>query len=550
MKKLKLTAIITSVLLAFSLATTGCDLITGGNKPGNSGESSGEDNGSGTGGSEINISVGNFEPGLSSIEQAANMAVGWNLGNTLDAPTETGWGMPKTTEAMIKAVHAAGFKTIRIPVSWSSHVSGDDYTIDEKWMARVKEVVDWAIDDGMCVIINIHHDNQTASAIKSKAGFAISTDEAIQTKSKAYIASIWNQVGKTFKDYGDNLVFEVLNEPRCVGENTEWWTNSAETIAVVTDYEQTAVNTIRATGGKNKTRYIMVPGYAASGSDSSMLKLYKMPKDTSVNDKLILSTHAYSPYQFAMSDMTDTTFDAADEKSLDSIFAYLKSAYIDKGIGVVMGEASASDKNNTDERLKWTKYYFGKAKECGIPVVLWDNMVIYPVGNDAGERHGYFNRNQCTWYFPTIMEVMMKTVYGDDFESSSTPESTPEPEDNSTEKKLLSDSVDLNSWSGKIIIGASEVAKIGAGSKLEITTSPSADGLDYYQIKLCDGNWKQISPKGTIVSATIKNDLIELNQNTGIISYTFTSAEANTIKESGFTIMGCGISIDKMILIF
>ena len=133
--------------------------------------------------------------------------------------------------------------------------------------------------------------------------------------------------------------------------------------------------------------------------------------------------------------------------------------------------------------------------------------------------------------------------------TSNAPAETPA-EDNSTETKLLTDSIDLNSWSEKIIIGSSEVEKIAAGSKLEITTSPSADGLDYYQIKLSDGSWGAISPKGTIVGAKIENGLIVLNQNTGIISYTFTSDEAKKIKDKGFVIQGCGVTINKIILVY
>lgn len=402
MKKLRL--LLNSLILSLAFVATGCNF------------------GANNADLNFNIEVGPFVPGKTSVEQAANMAVGWNLGNTLDAlPNETSWGMPLTTKDMIKAVHSAGFKTIRIPVSWGNHVSGSDYIIDSTWLNRVKTIVDWAIEEEMCVIINIHHDNVSISDIKTKPGFALSGDKAIQDKSKKFITSIWTQVGTTFKNYGDNLVFEVLNEPRDIGgqwKGNEWWTRDKEMIAVITDYEQAAVDAIRAVGEKNANRYIMVPGYAASGSDSGLLALYTMPKDPTVSDKLILSAHAYSPYQFAMDSLSDTTFDASDENEIKNIFNYLKSNYVNKGIGVVMGEASASDKNNTNERIKWFKYYFGKAKECAIPVVLWDNMVLYKNSRDPAESHGYFNRKQCTWYFPEIMEVMMETVYGENYKKN------------------------------------------------------------------------------------------------------------------------------------
>ena len=387
--------------------------------------------------------VGDFEVATTSVQMARNMAIGWNLGNTLDATsdwtdnngvfhselkgieTEECWGMPKTTEAMITAIKNAGFKTIRIPVSWHNHITDTtNYTIDSAWMARVKEIVDWAYNKNMCVIINIHHDNLSISDINGHIGFALSDNTAIQTQSKKYIEKIWTQIATTFASYDNRLVFEVLNEPRDVGgefKGNEWWTNNQEMINIITAYEQVGINAIRSVAG-NKNRFIMVPGYAASGSDSGMLALYKLPTDTAT-DKLLLSTHAYSPYAFAMYDSNhsedDTVFDNTDKASLDAIFKYLKENYTDKGIGVVMGEASATDKENLSDRIAWATYYFTKAKEAGIPVVLWDNMVTEANEDkkniNIGERHGYYDRNANTWYFPDMIQAMMKAVYGDNY---------------------------------------------------------------------------------------------------------------------------------------
>ncbi len=385
------------------------------------------------------VDMGAFEPGNTSVEMAANMAIGWNLGNTLDATgdwtdngvfhselkgleTETGWGMPKTTEAMITAVKAAGFKTIRIPVSWHNHITDKtNYTIDSAWMARVKTVVDWAYNMGMCVIINIHHDNLKESQLAGNFGFALSYDTTLQNQSKAYIEKVWIQIATTFKEYDNKLVFEVLNEPRDIdGElaGNEWWCGQKAIMDIITSYEQVGINAIRSVAG-NENRFVMVPGYAASGSDSSMLALYTMPTDTA-QDKLLLSTHAYSPYEFALKgDYKDVEFDSEDSASLTSLFNYLKTNYTNKGIGVVMGEASATDKENTNERVKWASSYFSKAREAGVSVVLWDNMVTCANENknniNIGERHGYYNRKSNSWYFPSIIEAMMKAVYGDNY---------------------------------------------------------------------------------------------------------------------------------------
>ncbi len=383
-------------------------------------------------------SISEITSATTSVEMARKMTIGWNLGNTLDAhgdwtddegvfhsdfkpyedgsDTETVWSMPKTTEAMISDVKAKGFKTIRIPVSWHNHIKDANYTIDPDWMARVKEVVDWAYNKDMYVIINIHHDNLSQSQLEDNTnyGFALSYDKAIQNKSKTYISKVWTQIATTFASYDEKLVFEVLNEPRDInGEVTgnEWWTTDKNIVAVITEYEQAGIDSIRKVDG-NKNRFLMVPGYAAAGSADAILNLYTMPKD-SATDRLILSTHAYSPNNFALAENGSAEFTEAEKGDLDYIFGFLKRDYVDKGIGVVMGEASATDRNNTAARIEWATYYFSKAKEASIPIILWDNMVTvdYKGTLGSGENHGYYDRNNRTWFYPEIIQAMVDATY-------------------------------------------------------------------------------------------------------------------------------------------
>ncbi|MCQ2591462.1 MAG: cellulase family glycosylhydrolase [Treponema sp.] len=368
---------------------------------------------------------------IASVDFTKDLIVGWNLGNAFDASNNgdwaysTGLGMEynwlphkqPTSRKLIKAVKAAGFNTIRIPVSWHNHMSKTDanYKIDSKWMNRVKEVVDWAIAEDMYVIINIHHDNQSESDIKSNPGFCISTDASIQKESKAYIQKVWEQIADTFNDdYNEKLIFELLNEPRCVGTDMEWgfWggnAGKAKTYCdVITAYEQVALDTIRASEGFNAYRFVMTPGYAAS---PDFLSSYTMPVDT-VDDKLLLSVHAYTPGDFALEgEKSDYDSNKAYiENSINSVFNNLSNNYVKNGIGVVLGEASASDKKNLSSREKWTKYFFTKAVNAGVPVVLWDNEVTAADNGAGGENHGYFNRATATQYFPTIIETMMNIV--------------------------------------------------------------------------------------------------------------------------------------------
>lgn len=356
------------------------------------------------------------------IVKKLKLGNGWNLGNTLDAntngtknnlglSTETSWGMPGTTQVMIKAISAKGFKTIRIPVSWHNHITDLNYTIDSEWLARVKKVVDWSINSGLTVIINIHHDNLSEAEMSSTYGFCVPEDanSPLKTRSISYIKAVWNQVASYFKNYDENLVFEVLNEPRCIEKSYEWSTNGydskvAAANKIIMEYEKAALDTIRATGGKNASRYVMVPPYAAN---PDMRNGWSLPSD-SASGKLIVSVHAYNPYEFCMKDMSVTVFNSSHKGSIGYLFSSLGTDYVSKGIPVVMGEASASDKNNTAERKKWVEYYYAKAKALGIPVILWDNMVVWPNGDDAGERHGWFNRKDLTWYYPELVDLMVK----------------------------------------------------------------------------------------------------------------------------------------------
>lgn len=532
---------------------------------------------SNTEGNKLTYDSGDFVINTSgtSADFAANMGMGWNLGNTLDATsdsgktnvglnTETYWGMPTTTQAMIKAVKAAGFKTIRIPVSWHNHITDSSYTIDSSWMARVKTIVDWAIDEGMCVIINIHHDNMSVSQLSSNYGFALSTDSSVQETSKAFLSAVWTQIATTFAEYNEALVFEVLNEPRDIGGEVwgnEWWCNNSQAYDCIKDYEETCIAAIRAVE-ENESRYLMVPGYAASASDSTELGCYTMPSDTIAANgtkKLILSGHAYSPYNFAMSDSTDTTFDSEDASSLTSLFDYLNTNYISKGIGVVMGEASASDKNNTAERVKWAKDYYAKATAIKIPVVLWDNMVTVANGGtiDSGECHGYFNRNDLTWYFPSIIKAMGSEVYEDYAEkvtiTNESDEDNDDDEDDENQLVILSESDTpqvLDNWEYNWEILSWYFNDATDESYLTFTTSENSTSSEYCNLKLQAADWTDVFTAGTVTGASVGENVLIPNSAAGTIIYKPTADEWSVIKEKGLIVYGYGLTINKLVLTY
>ena len=486
----------------------------------------------------VTITTENFVPAETSVEMAKNMAIGWNLGNTLDATSgsglgsETSWGQPTTTKAMLAGVRKAGFKTIRIPVSWANHTSGSDYTIDSAWMNRVKTVVDWALDEGFCVILNDHHDNYAES--KLNKGYALSKKSAVQDKSKAFLSSVWKQIATTFADYDNRLVFEVLNEPRDIdGEvgNNEWWTNDKALLNVITDYEQVCINQIRSVKG-NENRFIMAPSYAAT-SDTSIISLFTLPTD-SAKDRLILSVHAYSPYSFAMEDPKNPglkTFTSSHKNELDSLFAWLNTNYVKKGIGVVIGETGATNKNNLSDRIAWANAFFAGAYKYGIPAVLWDNGVWQVTGTDYDEHYGYYNRSSQTWYFPSLIEAMMKAVYGDSIsidnngdDNNTTTTDTPEtPDDNngtSTDNPSDTPKGDYVILENKnyTVSGYSNFALDSAvdltgykylKSEVQLITAEDADKRQIL-LQFFNSSWKSIGDAKTIsVSATIYTEILD-----------------------------------------
>lgn len=357
-----------------------------------------------------------------------DMGLGWNLGNSLDATggsgldTETSWSNPKTTQALIDKVKSLGFNTVRVPVSWGKHVSGDNYTIDSAWLARVKEVVDYCYKNDMYVILNIHHDTKS-SASASGAGYY--PRSSAYSSSEKFVTSVWSQVAEYFKDYDYHLIFETLNEPRLIGTGCEWWFDKwnipsevKDAIECINKLNQKAVDTIRDTGSNNRGRLIMCPGYDAS-IDGATVSGFKLPTDISGNkNRIAVSVHAYSPYNFAMnidtSNGATSTYSSYIKDELKNLFSTLKSNFRDKGIPVVIGEFGSTDKNNTAERVKWATDYTALAKKNKIPCVLWDNNAFAVYNGSSivlnSEYHGYINRKNNTVTSPAkdVIEALMK----------------------------------------------------------------------------------------------------------------------------------------------
>ena len=361
--------------------------------------------------------------GNTASEIAGMMTTGWNLGNTFDATggsnkgnsldAETSWGQPETTQEMITAVRKAGFNTIRIPVSWGKHSNfkqdPENFTINEEWMARVKEVVDYCYNEDLFVILNIHHDNNSGNII-----YTLKDDN----KSELFIKGVWRQIAETFKDYDQHLVFEIMNEPRLVGTSYEWYFNPDDVPAdvipaleMLNKFNQIGVNEIRGNGSaENKDRVIMCPGYAAC-KEGCMTSYFQMPTDETPN-RLALSLHAYRPYELCLGN-SYMWYDSYKSQ----IKTYFKDVYekfiVGMGVPVIIGEESCSARFdgseyfNQEDRLKWVEAYYSVTKEYGMPAILWDNNVFR---DNKGEAHGHFNRKELTWYDQEFIQKIMDVL--------------------------------------------------------------------------------------------------------------------------------------------
>lgn len=330
------------------------------------------------------------------IKLCKDITIGWNLGNSLDATgwgagSETSWGNPVTTKALILKVKEAGFDAVRIPTTWYNHVDSD-FNIDESWLDRVQEVVDYAYDEGMYVILNLHHENW---------------NEPYESNLKAAsnkMKKLWTQIANRFEKYGERLIFEGMNEPRWTNTQYEWNGGNAEGWRIVNELNKVFVKAVRATGGNNCYRALMVPTYAAS---ASALDGFTVPTD----DSIIVSIHAYSPYNFAMNANGTTTFDADNTDwnntgELVWLANKLYDDFISKGVGVIIGECGTVNKNNLSARLNWAGYFPKVFGEKGIPIFLWDNNAY----GSGAETFGMLHRNTLTWEYPDYIKKLVNTA--------------------------------------------------------------------------------------------------------------------------------------------
>ncbi len=337
-----------------------------------------------------------------------NMLIGWNLGNSLDATGdwipqsaggavekyETAWNNPVTPSTLMPKLKKLGFQAVRVPITWNHHFD-EEGNIDAEWMARVKEIVDWAMDADLYCIINIHHDTGADGWLRATT--------ANYEKNNVIFAKLWEQIATEFKDYPDSLVFEGFNE--MLDEKPEWNNPNTESAEVINLYNQLFVDTVRATGGNNETRNLVCCTYAAA-TTSPAIYGFKMPED-SAQDHLIAEVHFYAPYEFITEEGVTWTKPIKEysdyvEKQIDDVFSRLSKRYTSKNVPLIIGEFACDDKDNTEDRIKWYTHVIEKANEIDATCFLWDN--------GKGFCMGHIDRVGDEDPFPQIIEACVETA--------------------------------------------------------------------------------------------------------------------------------------------
>lgn len=349
---------------------------------------------------------------ITSQQLVEDMTFGWNLGNTLDVcqadrdgdgkinehveagekVDETLWGNPKATKELFTSLKKNGVNAVRIPVTWRDHMDSNG-NIDREWMDRVQQVVDYAYSQGMYVIINVHHDG--GGDPKFGAWIIEESQKDYNTFLKKY-KNVWKQIAERFKNYSDYLIFESMNE---VGFDTLYNKNKADAYNLINKINQDFVDIIRATGGNNAKRHLLIAGYYTD-IERTCDSLYKMPDDKA--GRCILSVHYYTPWDFCTCDIKHTWGTNSEVWQMETLIGKMKKNFVDKGIPVIIGEYAASG-SDLSSCIFFIEKLNKLCSDYGIATFIWD----------SGRQ---VNRKTYKWRTPQYLEALKRATSGKDYE--------------------------------------------------------------------------------------------------------------------------------------
>ena len=478
-----------------------------------------------------------------------NVVMGWNLGNSLEAEgTETSWGNPATTADMIKAIKGEGFNAVRIPVRWGQHCDMSTMTIDEKWLSRVKEIVDWCLAEDMYVIINTHHDLWLEHY----------PTNAKKTELNEKLGKLWTNIATAFADYDGRLAFAGLNEVNAEGD---WGlTPTQENYDVTNSFNQTFVDAVRATGGNNALRNLVVQSYRCNPTMG--LTNLVVPTDPTPN-RLSVEFHYYDPYSYcsgaagsynywgiAFSDKGTVTPDG-NEKSLANFFLTIREKWWEQGLGVVIGEYGCSchyttaDKATQEANMQYyMKCLVSEARKNGFAAFVWDNNAY---GNGS-EKFGIFDRKNNmkvrTPFFLDGIKEGSSTQYVADVDYNMTDKDFGE-----GGKQWWSGNQVID-WGKPVTIPASEFKNFTTQATIVIYYDQDASS-DSEDIQPCNSKWERLpfTVEGMSFSGDFNpRSFYGTSGKSHITPMIFTGAELNSLKSGGVIIQGHGITFTKVVL--
>lgn len=385
---------------------------------------------------EDDVKISDFTVSADMLSQ--ELGAGWNYGNTLEAnsggmPSETVWGNPAASQEMIDAVAEAGFKTVRIPVSYLGKIDDDNgYKVDEAWLDRIQQVVDYCRKDNLYVIINVHGDGYNTI----DGGWLLCNGDNQEYIKEKY-AALWKQIAEKFADYDEHLIFESMNE---VFDNVYGKDPDRRYYSNINDYNQIFIDTVRSTGSNNTHRWVMVPGWNTDINFTAGDYGFRIPEDkdnTSDEGRIIISVHCYDPWDYCGSENNNTFLwgekgeeiievNGADTRSkatwgeeehIQQQMNKLKSKFIENGYPVVIGEFGCIDKTLAnsgipnqiaENRVYYDAFVAGTAAEYGITPVYWDN------GYNGQYGFGLFDRRTFKQTQPEIIAAIVDAAANKD----------------------------------------------------------------------------------------------------------------------------------------
>ena len=490
---------------------------------------------------------------LSAVEWTKQVKMGWNLGNSLESQGgETAWGNPRTTKEMIHAVKEAGFNAIRIPVRWTEQLAdANNMVVKEQYLNRVKEVIDWALEEDMYVIINTHHE-----AWLDRNPFYSKQKENLRK-----LSALWTSIATFFRDYGEKLAFAGTNETIALVNGQEnWGSPTKEYQEVQNSYNQTFVDAVRATGGKNYYRNLVVQTYACNGYYG--LAGFTIPNDK-VEGRLSVEFHCYDPYEYAGSGSYYYWGDKykamgkrtpqSNEKTMTDFFDRIRNTWGKKGLGIVLGEYGVSCHYTNDDKQTQldNEQYFIKcmvsaARERGFAAFVWDNNVF---GNGT-EKFGIFKRHQ-------NMAVGNEPVLRGVCEGAETEYKEPEnggQEDIEGGEVFWQGDAMLDWGNGlQLTIPGSEFEKYG--KEVRLLLSYQLDYTDYNMLQFFLGDWDQQNKVAFNVAGNsfesqfVPGDLYAVGNGEECVSaISFNENTYNLILQKGLVMQGHGIRLKRVAL--